>query len=79
MELNEELSQECASLREENLQLTPDSVSCRDECEKLTVECDELRKSLASRRSNSPYLGEETFQKDDEKVKYYTGISNLDT
>ena len=42
------------------------------------MECEELRKSLASRRS-TPYLGEEMFQEEDENVKCYTGISNFNT
>ena len=79
VEENEELRQECARLREENLKLTADFVSSRDECEKLRVECEELRQSLASRRSNSPYLDEESFQEDDEKVKNYTDVSNFHT
>ena len=61
------------------MKLTADSVLCRDECEKLRVECEELRRTLASTISTSPYLGEESFQEDDEKVKYYTGISNFNT
>ena len=61
------------------MQLTADSALHRDECEKLRVECEELRKSRASRRSNSSYLGKESFQEGDEKVKHYIGTSNFDT
>ena len=70
---NELLLQECERLKEENIQLKMQNHKMQGECEMLKKECEQLRSKP------NQYCDEETFGRDDARLKYYTYLPTFST
>lgn len=74
---NQNVMKENECLKRENSRLMLECSALKDECQSLREECEQLKKKLET--DTDQCLTDGSFQDDNAKVKYYTGLPNFET